>query len=80
MIEEVYLWDIRLIGNQNPVGWSKLTKQYGSRRSKTAYVSAKNQDEAQHVAEELFTRNGYEVPDLYVERSYHVKSMLRAIY
>jgi hypothetical protein len=81
MIEEVYLWTFDVSFDCDPVAKQKLTKLYGSRRSGTIYLAAKNAGEAESIAQEMFTRNGYKVPkriNVYV--SDHVKKMLRTIY
>lgn len=81
MIEETYLWTVDVSFDCDPTAKQKLSKLYGSRKSGTIYIAAKNEGEAKQIAEEMFTRNGYKAPKkIYVHLSDHVKKMLRVIY
>ena len=81
MIEEVYLWTMTVSFDCDPIAKQKLTDLYGSRKSGTIYLTARNAGEAKQIAEEMFIRNGYKPPTkINIYRSEHVKKMLRMVF
>jgi len=80
MIDTCNLYTVDLYGAE-PAVRRALEKQYGSRRSGTIYIVAKGQGEANEVAREMFTRNGFVPPArLKTGQSDHVKQALRKVY
>lgn len=80
MIETCEVFTTDLYGGDH-AAVRELRKKYGSRRSGTIYIVARGFEEAEEVAREIFTSNGYTPPvELLVERTGQVNHALRMVF
>ncbi len=82
MIETTHVWEIATVSfDVSPFTKSDLMKRYGSKNSGTIYIIANSEVEAEEVAKELFTRNGFVPPKhIRVAQTHLIKQALRMIY